>query len=89
MLDTPGVNAPVEHEQATAEQVQKCGLMLFVIREGDQDVKSVYERLFGMIQSGKQVFIVLNCKNSKPEFMARVLARVNTIMAEMGPGYSG
>lgn len=87
LLDTPGVNAPIEHEQATAEQVQKCGLMLFVIREGDQDVKAIYQRLFGMIQRGKQVFIVLNCQSSKPELMARVLARVNTIMAGMGSGY--
>lgn len=87
LLDTPGINAPVEHEQATAEQVQKCGLMLFVIREGDQDVKGIYQRLFGMVQRGKQVFIVLNCESSQPELMAQVLARVNGVMAEMGPGY--
>ena len=87
LLDTPGVNAPVEHEQATAEQVQKCGLMLFVIREGDQDVKGIYERLFGMILGGKQVFIVLNCENSNPEMMAQILVRVNSIMATMGRQY--
>ena len=87
LLDTPGINAPVEHEQATAEQVKKCGLMLFVIREGDQDVKGIYQRLFSMVQRGKQVFIVLNCESSQPELMAQVLARVNGVMAEIGPGY--
>ncbi len=88
LLDTPGINAPIAHEQATAEQVLKCGLTLFVIREGDQDAHDVYQRLFRLINDKKQVFIVLNCESSQPEAMAQVLARVNTIMADKGSKYS-
>ncbi|NMU83941.1 hypothetical protein HKB16_13720, partial [Vibrio parahaemolyticus] len=39
LLDTPGVNAPIEHEQTTIEQIKRTQVMLFVIREGDQDSK--------------------------------------------------
>ena len=46
LLDTPGINAPIEHEDITQEQVKRSGAMLFVIREGDQDAKDIYERLF-------------------------------------------
>lgn len=60
LLDTPGVNAPIEHEALTKEQLKRSELMLFVIREGDQDVKDVYERMFEMLAQDKKVFIVFN-----------------------------
>lgn len=60
LLDTPGVNAPIEHEQTTIEQIKRTQVMLFVIREGDQDSKDLYHRLFEMIKLNKKIFIVLN-----------------------------
>ena len=60
LLDTPGVNAPIEHEQITQEQVKRTQVVLFVIRNGDQDSKDIYKRLFEMITLNKKVFIVLN-----------------------------
>lgn len=60
LLDTPGVNAPIEHEQTTTEQIKRTQVMLFVIREGDQDSKDLYQRLFEMIKLNKKIFIVLN-----------------------------
>ncbi|MEF1207634.1 GTPase [Photobacterium damselae] len=41
LLDTPGVNAPIEHENTTNEQIKRTSAMLFVIREGDQDAKDL------------------------------------------------
>lgn len=60
LLDTPGVNAPIEHEALTEEQIKRSELMLFVIREGDQDVKDVYKRMFELLNLGKKIFIVFN-----------------------------
>lgn len=60
LLDTPGVNAPIEHEALTEEQIKRSELMLFVIREGDQDVKDVYKRMFELLNLGKNIFIVFN-----------------------------
>ncbi|GAB7230948.1 hypothetical protein VrSk94_46430 [Vibrio rotiferianus] len=60
LLDTPGVNAPIDHEQTTIEQIKRTQVMLFVIREGDQDSKDLYQRLFEMIKLNKKIFIVLN-----------------------------
>lgn len=82
VLDTPGINAPIEHEEITEEQTKRCGLMLFVIREGDLDAKDVYQRLFEMLQRGKKVFIVLNHQLSTVEEKARVLARIERNLLE-------
>lgn len=60
LLDTPGVNAPIEHEKTTIEQIKRTQVMVFVIREGDQDSKDLYQRLFQMIKLNKKIFIVLN-----------------------------
>ena len=51
LLDTPGVNAPIKHEQATAEQLARINAIMLVVREGDQDAKDVYDRLSSMIRA--------------------------------------
>lgn len=60
LLDTPGVNAPIEHEEVTEEQIRKSQLILCVVRAGDQDVQDVYDRMFSMLKNGKHIFLVLN-----------------------------
>ncbi|TLX46092.1 hypothetical protein C1E24_15095 [Pseudoalteromonas phenolica] len=60
LIDTPGVNAPIDHEETTIEQIKRTQVMLFVIREGDQDSKDLYQRLFETIKLNKKIFIVLN-----------------------------
>src|SRR5690606_13575032 len=53
LLDTPGVNAPIEHEEVTEEQIRKSQLIVCVVRAGDQDVQDVYDRMFSMLKNGK------------------------------------
>lgn len=60
LLDTPGVNAPIQHEEVTLEQLTRCSTILFVIRDGDMDSKDVYVRLFDLLNKDKKIFIVLN-----------------------------
>ena len=83
LLDTPGVNAPIEHEEATEEQVKRSSLMLFVIREGDQDSKDLYQRLFKMLKMGKKVFIVLNHQVADDKDKAIALVRITKILTKM------
>lgn len=87
LLDTPGVNAPIEHEELTSEQVDRSELILFVIRQGDQDVKDVYERMFKMLSSGKHVFIVYNHQLSAEELPV-ALGRLNEILIDYSARFS-
>jgi len=88
LLDTPGVNAPIEHENITQEQVKRSAAMLFVIREGDQDAKDVYERLFSMLKQDKKVFIVLNHQLSNADDKIRAVKKINEIISTLAPDYN-
>lgn len=67
LLDTPGVNAPIEHEEVTEEQIRKSQLIVCVVRAGDQDVQDVYDRMFSMLKNGKHIFVVLNHSHEDAE----------------------
>lgn len=87
LLDTPGVNAPIAHEEATKEQVKRTGAILFVIREGDQDSKDIYDRLFNMLSRGKKIFIVLNHQLSNQDDKLTAIKKINSILCELAPKY--
>jgi len=88
LLDTPGVAAPLKHEEATQEQIKRCGTMLFVIREGDQDAKKVYERLFAMLKQDKKVFVVLNHQLVNSEDKVKAVKRINQIISSLAGEYN-
>ena len=87
LLDTPGVNAPIEHEEVTEEQVKRSGAMLFVIREGDQDAKDVYERLFDMLKRGKKIFVVLNHQLTSQDDKNLAFSKINEILKTLASRY--
>ncbi|WP_293936140.1 GTPase [Iodobacter sp.] len=88
LLDTPGVNAPISHEEVTAEQVKRTNAMLFVLREGDHDSKDIYERLFSMLKKGKKIFIVLNHQLASQDDKLTALKRINSILCSLAPKYN-
>ncbi len=88
LLDTPGVNAPIEHEEATEEQVKRSGVILFLIREGDQDAKDVYIRLFDMLKRDKKIFIVLNIQSVVEEDKIKAIKKINHILCSLAPKYA-
>lgn len=79
LMDTPGVNAPIEHEAVTAAQLARCELVLFVIRAGDQDVQDVYSRMMAMLSQGKQIFIVFNHELDDAG-LAESIERLNSVL---------
>lgn len=60
LLDTPGVNAPIEHQNVTEAQLKRVSAVVFVIRDGDMDSRDVYDRLLDLLRREKKIFIVLN-----------------------------
>lgn len=66
LLDSPGVNAPIAHEQTSLAALKQNDLILMVIRQDDQDAKDIYERLFACLEEGKQIFIILNYNGLDP-----------------------
>jgi ribosome biogenesis GTPase A len=64
LVDTPGVNSLYEHEQKTAEEIKRADLILFLIREGEHDTKTIYDRLMELYNEKKNLIIVLNFENN-------------------------
>lgn len=61
LIDSPGVDAPIEHELVTEGFLNKCHVILFVISsKGMFEDKSNYEKLAGLIQKEVPFIIVLN-----------------------------
>ncbi len=76
LLDSPGVNAPIEHEQVTSKHLNDVDLVLFVIRSGDVDEIGIYQRIAEILQQRKQIFILLNCDSSQKEQVAAWQSRL-------------
>ena len=64
MADTPGVGAPIEHEEITQNHLKKADVVLFVMSSnGSTERKQNYDRMKEIISAGKKVIIVLNDKD--------------------------
>ena len=87
LIDTPGVNAPIEHEETTKEQIKRTSVMLFVIREGDIDSKDIYKRLFEFVNQKKHIFIVLNHQLTSLEDKAKAHQKIIHILSELSGRY--
>lgn len=85
LLDTPGVNAPIEHERLAEDQLARTNAVVMVVREGDQDVNDVYVRLFSMMKSDKAVFVILNHQLGSAEEVAVASKRIANILSQLAP----
>lgn len=66
LVDTPGVNAPIQHEAVTNEYLNKCHIILFVISsKGGFEEKYNYERMANLIGRGIPFVIVLNDRGTQ------------------------
>jgi GTP-binding protein EngB required for normal cell division len=63
IYDTPGINAPQEHEAVTQEHLKKCELVLFVLsNDGSLEEKYIYEKISEIVKLEKPILIVVNNK---------------------------
>ena len=92
LLDTPGINAPIEHENISKEQLEKSDLIVFVIRKDDEDASSTYREIFDLLKKEKDVFLVFNYngldKNGIGEGSVQLsINRLNQIMLSQATKY--
>ncbi len=63
IYDTPGINAPIDHDKVTKEHLKKAEMILFVIsNDGSLEEEYVYQRISEIVKSNKPLIIVLNNK---------------------------
>lgn len=63
LLDTPGIDAPITHEQVATQQLQDSEVVLFVVAAGGTiDEAATWERLVKIVGSGRRVMLVVNNK---------------------------
>lgn len=64
VLDTPGIDAPLEHEEITREQLIQSDVVIFVLNPlGVVEEEKTLDVLLELVLAGKMIFLVLNCKN--------------------------
>lgn len=64
IYDTPGINAPIEHEEVTTEHLEKCEIILFVMsNQGSLEEEYVYNKISEVVKANKPIIIVLNNKD--------------------------
>ncbi len=64
LADSPGVSAPIAHEEITEAHLKKADIVLFVMSTtGSSEKQDNYNRIKMISDSGKKVIIVLNDKN--------------------------
>lgn len=64
IADTPGIMAPIEHENVTQEHLKKADVVLFVMSTtGSNERIENYQRMKEIAEAGKKIIIVLNDKN--------------------------
>lgn len=66
IYDTPGINAPIEHEEVTNEHLKKCEVILFVLsNDGSLEEEYIYTKISDIVKSNKPLLIVLNNKKNR------------------------
>lgn len=61
ILDTPGIDAPIEHEQITREQLSKSDAVIFVLSsDGVLEEHSTYQEIEKILRADKPMLVVIN-----------------------------
>lgn len=66
IADTPGVDAPIEHEMVTEAYIRQADVVLFVMSNtGSHDKAANYERMAAIDKNGKQLVVIINDKQGE------------------------
>ena len=80
IYDTPGINAPREHEEVTEEHLKKCELVLFVIGNiGSFEDRYIYEKIANILIAKKPILIVLNNKAKHSPTSQELINEINRV----------
>lgn len=68
LVDSPGVNAPIQHEEIADSHLEGCHMILFVISsKGIFEDRVNYEKMGNLIKKGLPFYIVLNERSDLQE----------------------
>lgn len=90
ILDTPGIDAPIEHENVTNSQLLKADAIIFVVNPiGVAEEEKTLSTLIELVKERKQVFLVFNEKDALSEadyikLKDQTRQRLQKIAAEYG-----
>ena len=89
ILDTPGVGAPIAHENVTQRQLREADIVIFVMSTtGSSEKLENYTRMKDIADAGKKIIIVLNDKNgdlgSNDGTIEKIKAKVGENMQQVG-----
>lgn len=64
ILDTPGIDAPIQHEEVTQAQLHSTDVVIFVVNPlGVVEEAGTLSTLLDLVERRKKIVLVLNCKN--------------------------
>ena len=64
ILDTPGIDAPQDHEAVTREQLEKTDVIVFVMDSSSTfEEKKIYDEIVDIMARNKRLMIVVNNKS--------------------------
>ena len=68
LIDSPGVDAPQEHQKVTEEYISKCHVILYVIstKGGFESIEN-YQNMYRLMRMGKPFIIVINDSLGEPD----------------------
>ena len=88
IYDTPGINAPIEHEEVTSEHLKKCEIILFVLsNDGSLEEEYIYKKISEIVKQNKPLLIVLNNKKgNEPNSIETIqeIDKVNINLLKIG-----
>jgi len=80
IYDTPGINAPIEHEEVTTEHLKKCEIILFVIsNNGSLEDEYIYKKMSEIVKSNKPLLIVINNKSGNEFNSKETIQEINKV----------
>lgn len=84
LLDTPGIDAPSEHELVSREQLGESDIVLFVLStNGSFDEKAIYDEIVNIVAAGKPVMVIVNNKDGYAEADADYRAIYDKVLANL------
>lgn len=87
IVDTPGIDAPIEHEAISRETLRSSQIILFVVSaKGSFENNKIYEAMRDVVEQGKRLVIVLNNKDDEytKEQLADIKDRIQKILEDNG-----
>jgi len=86
IYDTPGIDAPQEHEELTQDHLDKTEIVLFIVSDdGAFEEDYIYEKLADIVIVGKPLVFILNNKTGADELeLNQAIVSINKKLIEIG-----